>query len=81
MPGAGAQSIRAARLVGGFSANEGFLEMQGHDGKWGQVVGDVLDAHGAATVACRQLGLGGGALRYWLYDTPTEPMGYFNNLE
>lgn len=61
------------RLSGGLSPNEGLLEVLGPDGQWLHVGnGDHATAH----VACRQLGLGGGAVRrspssFRLVDPPS----------
>ena len=51
-----AVTVIGLRLVGGDTELEGRLEVN-CDGTWGTVCGDDFDNR-AATVACRQLGLG-----------------------
>lgn len=67
------------RLAGGFTPSEGRLELLGPNGQWAQVFG--MFGKGAARVACRQLGLGGGALRRYFYDAAGGPPGSFGSLE
>ena len=69
------------RLAGGFTPNEGRLEVHNAAGQWGQASGVGATNRGAARVACRQLGLGGGAMRRGFYSEPADLPGAYDFLE